>query len=252
MLDIEWMQSINGGVGLIVCGFKYKDGIEMKSNYGVIKIIAATVFCMSVGLINSAKAAVTNVGTNFDVSYGINLTGTSNGNNINGVFIFEWNNSNFNIDSNFTIAGQGNTFISHTINFDPTSALLIGYGKGIAGIGDEKDHLFTLTSSDFADTVLGIKWSEAFPGVTPESRVGHNTMISYLINATAGDLSSIEALTRFVKTEGLNAAFDPAGKFEVLEWSVAGPVGSSIPEPATLVLFGLGLAGLCISRRKKL
>jgi hypothetical protein len=78
------------------------------------------------------------------------------------------------VDYASTIAGQGNTYISDIIDFMLTSALLIGYGEGVDGIGDGKDYLYTITSSAFASTVGGLKWSEAFPGLTPETQIGHN------------------------------------------------------------------------------
>lgn len=223
------------------------------------KLITAFITsCLLFGLVNVAKATVMSVDTGYEVRYGINMNpGTSNGSDVQSTFIFEWDDINFNVDYAGTFAGQGNTYISHIIDFEPTSALLIGYGEGIDGIGDGKDHLYTITSSAFASTVdAGLKWSAIFPGLTPETRIGHSAMISMLNDA------NLAALTDFVQTEGYVAAFNPASEFVVLEWSGCGPgtepgpgggcvpVGGSIPEPSTLALLSLGLTGLGFARRK--
>jgi PEP-CTERM motif-containing protein len=213
-----------------------------------------------------ASAGVISVTDGYQINYGIGMNpGSSNGSDIEGVFIFEWNDSNFSAVYGGTIAGTGNTYLSHIIDFDPTMALLMGYGAGIPGVGDEKDHLYTITSLAFSYTVGGLKWSEAFPGIAPGTRVGHNAMINLLGDAVGGSDAALLALEDFVKAEGHRAAFDPRGRFVALEWTICSegeiedppnsgicvPIGGSIPEPASVALFGLGLAGLGWSRGKK-
>jgi hypothetical protein len=212
----------------------------------------------------SASAGVISVANGYQIDYGIGMSpGTSNGSDIEGVFIFEWNDSNFNAAFGGTIAGTGDTYLSHIIDFEPTSALLLGYGEGIPGVGDGKDHLYTIASLAFSNTVGGLKWSEAFPGVTPGTRVGHDAMINLLGDAAGGSGTALDSIKNFVRTEGYRAAFDPRGDFVVLEWSTCPPgttgfppncvpVGGNIPEPASVALFGLGFAGLGWLRRKKL
>ena len=174
----------------------------------------------------NADADVTPVPSGYEVSYQIDLSvGTSNGLDILDTFIFEWNeNGDFSVDYPYTINNRGRTLINHTIGFKPTAALLMGYGLGVPGIGDEKDHMFTVISSEFANSVIGQKWSQAFPGVPPDPRIGHNAMINLLKNAAVGGESALKQLTDFVKKEGYKAGFDPIGSFRVLEWTIVWPI----------------------------
>ena len=202
------------------------------------------------GLVSGASAGA----IGYDVSYVINMDPpSSNGSDIQGTVIFEWDSSGkVKADLAGIILGSGVTTLTHTIDFEPTAALIIGYGLADATVGDEKDHLYTVTNTSFADSTLGMKWSRAFPGDSPESRVGHNAMIQLLKGATTDTPTpgALDALLDFVATEGFQAAFDPAGDFTVVEWTCNG--GVCIPTPTTLALFGLGLAGIGYQRRKQL
>lgn len=199
-------------------------------------------------LAGNADADVTPVPGGYEVSYQINLSvGTSNGQDILDTFIFEWNeNGDFSVDYPYTINNRGRTLINHTIGFKPTAALLMGYSLRVPGIGDEKDHMFTVISSEFANSVIGQKWSQAFPGVPPDPRIGHSAMINLLKNAAAGDASALNQLTEFVKKEGYKAGFDPAGSFRAFEWSAGNPIDfllkARVPYQApALSGYGIGL-----------
>jgi hypothetical protein len=216
-------------------------------------LVAALLFAL--GIVVPAGAGVMPIADGYEVTYGIGMDpGSSNGSNLESVFIFEWDGANFSADYAGTIAGRGNTFLSHVIDFYPTSALILGWGAGIPGVGDEKDHLYTITSLAFSNTVGGLKWSQAFPGVPPDPRVGHSAMINLLRDAQSGaSSSSVDALTDWVIAEGYRAAFDPISSFVVLEWTICSegeieirpgvcvPVGGRIPVPPTLALYALGL-----------
>ena len=205
------------------------------------------------GAITPLQASVIPVDSGFEVSYGINMSpGTSNGGDIEKMFLFEWNDSQFNVDYSYSVASSGNTFLSHVIPFAPTSALAVGYVPGITGIGDGKDHIYMITNDLFAANVIGLRWSEIFPG-TDAGRLRHSELVALLIGADAGDAAMLALLTDFITTEAYIAAFDPSDDpFTVLEFSVVEPpVGGNIPEPATIMLMGLGLAGLGFGRNRK-
>lgn len=207
-------------------------------------------FCVSLFALfalcaSSANASIEPVSGGYEISYDINLgIGSSNGGDVQDTFIFEWNeNGDFNVDYAYTIAGKGSTRIRHTISFEPSTALLMGYSLGKPGIGDEKDHLFTVNSSSFTNQATGLKWSQAFPGVPPEPRIGHNAMINLLKDAASGESSALDALKRFVETEGYKAGFDPAGNFRVMEWTNGFPIDYAFAVPA-ISLYGLGIVFL--------
>jgi hypothetical protein len=179
------------------------------------------------------SAAVTATPTGFRISYDINLSkGTSNGSDIQDTLIFEWNDAgDFSVTSGSTIAGRGRTVLDHVIDFEPTAALVMGWGAAVPGVGDEKDHIFTLVRAGFAEAVTGLKWSAAFPGVPPLPRTGHSDMTVLLQAAASGDTAALAAVEEFVRREGGSAAFNPANSFRVLEWSTAVPIDPPLQVP---------------------
>lgn len=203
----------------------------------------------SLYLVQNVNASIAPApGGNYTVSYNINLgIGTSNGNDITDVFIFEWDSSNFNVDYPFTINSVGQSVLQHTISFQPTHALILGYNLGIAGVGDEKDHLFSVTNETFFASVQNKKWSVAFPGVVPgPPRTGHSLMVTLLKDAASGDTTALTYLKDFVEREATHAAFNPATNgFRVIEWTAANPIDYN-PQPVpSLSVWSLGmLAGL--------
>ena len=191
----------------------------------------------------AAISAVAPEGSGYRVTYDIDLrAGTSNGSDVEDVVIFEWNDSGeFSAEYGFSLPDHQRTVLSHVIDFQPTAALVMGWGAAISGVGDEKDHLFTLVNSTSASEFIGNKWSAAFPGVPPEPRTGHNAMIQLLQGAASGDASAVDALTTFVQREAIGAGFNPAGGFQLIEWSTAAPIPpvSAIPTLPTTALYAL-------------
>lgn len=202
--------------------------------------------CLLVGLIGATEAGVIAAVGGYEVDYQMVLTSpTPTGGDIQGVFIFEWNGSSSSIAHSFTIAGSGETSLSHIVDFAPTTALVIGYLDAVEGIGDGKRHLYTLVSPDFLNQDRqGKKFSEIFG-------VGEQATIDLLIDA-AGDSGALQSFTETVNNRiAPLAAFDPAGGFRVLHWSAPVDVGGNIPEPTIATLMGIGLAGLVYRRRKQ-
>lgn len=181
----------------------------------------------------------------YQVSYGINMTpGTSNGNDITNVFIFETNGVAVNVDSGFVIAGTGVSYLTHTSSFAPTSTLIAGIGLGIPGVGDGSDHVYLIVNNAFAESSVGLFWREVFPG-DGVTRVRHPEFIDLLLEASAGDPVALDALLHFATVDAAAAWFDPNGPFSVTEFTVTQPpVGVSVPAPGALALVAMALAGL--------
>ena len=212
--------------------------------------VAALMLLLSAGFVTNAGAGVMPVAGGYEVSYHMELySGTLTGQDIKDIFIFEWDAGNSSADGTYTIAASGPTTLSHTIGFAPTSALIIGYLDSQPGVGDGKRHIYTLFSAAYHDYLvanfLGFKFSEIFGQ-------GEQSTIDLIIAAAGGDAPALASLENFVRTDMSGGAFDPAGGFKVLKWSVLPevPDGGNIPEPSTYAIFILGLAGLITGRRR--
>jgi hypothetical protein len=214
------------------------------------QILCSVLVSIVVVFSSLASATVTPDAGGYRVSYSIDLSsGTSNGSDINDILIFEWNAAGaFSVEPGSAVAGRGRTVLSHVIGFEPTAALVVGWGAAIPGVGDEKDHIFTLVSSSAATEFTGKNWSEAFPGIPPVPRTGHSAMVGQLQAAAAGDATALAAITEFVQREASGSAFNPAGGFRILEWSTAQPIDppAQVPVMPTYGLWFLvlGLAAL--------
>ena len=202
--------------------------------------------CLLVGLISRAEASIRPAGDGYETSYRLNLeTATPTGNDIQNAFIFEWNDSDFNADYSYTIAGAGPTDLSHVIDFEPSSALVLGYIDAVPQFGDEKPHLYMVMgaahSKYITENLLGVLFSEIYG-------IGEQAVIELLRQAAEGDQEAIDKLKAVVIGKLSMAAFDPEGGFRIHKWS---PGTIPVPEPSTILIFGIGLLGYAAMRRHR-
>ena len=99
----------------------------------------------------------------------------------------------------------------------------------------------------FAAEVIanGDKFSQVFG-------IGESVQTALLqaLHDDAGNTVNLGLLADFIQNpQSMNAYFDQYGSFRIIAWSEPGY--GDIPEPGTLALFGLGLAGLGFVRRRK-
>ena len=115
-------------------------------------------------------------------------------------------------------------------------------------------HIYLVVNNAFAESIVGMLWSEVFPG-SDGVRVRHGEFIELLADASAGDLGALEAVRTFATVDAAAAWFDPDGPFAVMEFTITQPpVGGSIPAPGTLALLVSALVGLglrAVERRRR-
>lgn len=203
----------------------------------MIRRAAAPLLALACFLPCTAQAGVTAVTGGYEVTYGADVH-TLYGSPITSVVVLESDGAQLNIDTSFGSIANGVFSLSHVIPFRPTASLVFGIDLSPTGA---RPHLVTFEDPDFAKTIFGKRFNEAFG-------LSENIFLAAVPAAALGDATAQQTLVSFFNGPGAGAAFDPDGRFLVLEHSIPNVVS---PEPATLAVFGAALAGVVAARRRR-
>ncbi|HEX3484030.1 MAG TPA: PEP-CTERM sorting domain-containing protein [Micropepsaceae bacterium] len=167
----------------------------------------------------------------------------------------------------FTAATPGPTTLTTTyltasdigipgFTYVPGETFLLGVTSNLPGDAPGQQHLVVFTNDSFAASAAGIDFGTLFPDTN------ETTLINDLITRdNVGDIfgfASGDALT------GPNGSifFEPGDSFTAVAFSNGQIIGTGtstfttaattdVPEPLTLSLFGMGLAGMIAMRRRR-
>jgi PEP-CTERM motif len=211
---------------------------------GVIALLVALVGMGMSGTVEANFSEVIPQGSGYEATYTANIPWTMNGNNVTNVIIFEeGSGGQTKVDFPYTLVPGGVSVLSDTLNFLPTSALIVGVELTQPLVGTGKRHLVMFANDTFAVGATGKDFSQAFPPLHEQA------FIDNLLSAEGGNSSLLSLLTDYFISGPLEqAAFTPGGSFTVIESSRITP--ATVPEPSTFLLLGAGLAGVGFLRRR--
>ncbi len=216
-----------------------------------IKVIGITAVLLVFGLINSVNAIVFPESNNLESSAKISIyPGSTGGYDIQSAFTFESSNrTNFSIIFPDTMTEQSQAILYPPIELAPTSALYLGYDLGLQSMINKKDYLYSFANPTDTDFMANIR-QDINSKTVPAIWVGRSVMIDYTNEWAAGSRGDFMTLNVNATTDN-RAVPDSATDTIITEWPPGMPVSKSVPDPTTLVFFGLGLAGIGIVRWRK-
>lgn len=186
------------------------------------------------------------------VTYSFNLSpGTTGGAPITNLVVLERLGTQVFVDYFGSINGTGPVTLTHTAPFSPEYSLLLGIDiiPSVPNLRGTFEHPIIFMDAQFASsTVAGHRYSETFT----DPNFGYMDLIDNVVAASAGDQTAEDALIEyFTVGDGTKSAFRTGDAFTIMEFTIGDPIGRSVPEPGSAVLFtGLCALGAMFSRRR--
>jgi len=150
-----------------------------------------------------------------------------------------FNNGGADLSSNH-VAVDVNGVLTNTASINPYGVANCDFGAGFSQIG-------CMSNGDIWTATIGYDGSKLTVGVQDAANPVQTLISSFSIDIAAA-LGTTTAYVGF--TGGTGAGYENQ---DILNWQLANDTSlapSAIPDPATLALFGLGLTGLALRKRR--
>lgn len=194
-------------------------------------------------LASAASFANANLLTNGDFEASVGLTGTSWGvyQSIEGWDKFD--GPGIEVQRNTVIAAQsGSQYVELDSNYNSSMYQAVG-GLTVGAAYDLSFWYHARTNTGYNDNGIAVYWGDYLPGDLAVSVDGLTQ------SNTPGWIEQTATLVATAETMYL--LFAATGYSNSLGGFVDNVTLTAVPEPATLALFGLGLAGLLMARRQQ-